>query len=156
MKIFSKINLKNFFKSLILAFACTFIHFFVCNYGGIYKYFLTQENNLFQTILDVFISISIITLALNLLFAINIFFTKILVLVANFIALIYSYFVVHLGIIMNEQIVISALFYAEQNDISSSFDSWIYLYVLPIFLLSIIAINFLQKKIANSFKIFIK
>jgi len=156
MKKSFKRNFKQFFNNLSLSVICVFIHIFICNFGGIYQYFFVNINNFLPKLLDGILSSIIIILAVNFLFSINIFATKILVFIANFIALIYSYFVVHLGVIINEQIVISALLYGEVNDVSSAFDSWIYLYVLPLFFLTYFIINFAQNKLSLNSKFSIK
>lgn len=150
MKKSFKRNSKLFAKTIILSFLCTLIHVFICNYGGIYNFMANQQGNIISVIFDIILSSVMVGLAVSLLLSINIFVTKILILVANFIALIYSYFVVHLGVIINEQIIISALFYGEGNDVSSAFDSWIYLYVLPLFFLTSWLISSLQKKFSLS------
>ena len=150
MKKSFKRNSKPFAKTIILSFLCTLIHVFICNYGGIYNFMANQQGNIISVIFDIILSSVMVGLAVSLLLSINIFVTKILILVANFIALIYSYFVVHLGVIINEQIIISALFYGEGNDVSSAFDSWIYLYVLPLFFLTSWLISSLQKKFSLS------
>lgn len=148
MKFFAQHNIKPFLNTLILSFACTFIHIFICNFGGIYNFILSQKGNFFSVLFDIIISTIIIAIAINFLFSLNYIVTKILVLLTNFVALIYSYFVVHFGIIINEQIIISALFYGEGNDVSSAFDSWIYIYVLPLFILTSFLIFLLEKKLA--------
>lgn len=146
MKISFKRNSKSFASTIILSFLCVLIHIFICNYGGIFNFITNQQNNIISIIFDILLSSVLIGIVLSFLFSINFFFTKILILVANFIALIYSYFVVHLGVLINEQIIISALFYGEGNDFFSAFDSWIYLYVLPLFFLTSWLISSLQKK----------
>jgi KDO II ethanolaminephosphotransferase len=147
MYIFLKDCFSKYLKIFTWSLICIFIHFFVGNFGGIYKYLTLHQDSLFSTFLDIAFSLFVVTIFLSLLFSVNIFITKIFILIANFIALIYSYFVIHFGIVINQQILISALFFAEGNDVSSSFDSWIYVYCIPLFIVSTLVINFFQKKL---------
>lgn len=147
MKTFLKDCFSKYLKIFTWSLICVAIHFFVGNFGGVYKYLSLHQDTLFSTFLDIIFSLFVVTIFLSLLFSINIFITKILVLIANFIALIYSYFVIHFGIVINQQVLISALFFAEGNDVSSSFDFWIYIYCIPLFVVSTLTINFFQKKL---------
>ncbi|NBX53369.1 MAG: hypothetical protein EBT63_06960 [Proteobacteria bacterium] len=140
-------NASHYFRLLLLSFCCVLIHAFWCNFGGLYKYFLSQNNKLLETSLDTILCVVILSLALALLFSLNIFLTRIFIFLANFIGAVYTYFALHLGIIINEQIMISALFYAEENDISSSFDYWVFIYTIFLMAVSTFVILGLEKKL---------
>jgi len=144
-KIF-KYNSQYYLKILILSFVCVVIHLFWCNFGGIKHYFSHHnDSNLFKTILETTLYVIAISSFLSVLFSLNIFLTKIIVTIFNFIGAIYTYFVIHLGIILNEQIIISILFYLEENDVTSSFDCWVFAYTLTIFIIATLIIFYIEK-----------
>ena len=147
MKSVYRNELKNYTNILLFSTVCSVLHIFFANYSGIFKYLSSQQNQLFNSFFDIIISTIIISVFLSFCFLINFRFTKYLVLIANFIGLIYSYFVAHFGITINQHIVISALFYSESNDILSSFDYWIFIYCIPPIVALYLIINFFQKKL---------
>lgn len=151
-----RVNFNYFIRLLILSFCCTIIHVFWCNFGGISKYLLSQHGNLFETFLDIVLCIFVISLALSLLFSLNSFLTKVFIISANFIGSLYTYYSLHFGIVINEQIVISALFFPESNDIYSSFDWLVFVYTIFLISTSTIAILFLEKKLKISSRFSLK
>lgn len=140
-------NFKEYLNILLLSLICTAMHVFVCNYGGISNYILSQNNNINDRIFDVIICVVILSFALSILFSINIFISKFFVFICNFIGAIYTYFVCYQGIIINEQIVISAIFFPEANDYSSAFDFMVFIYVILITLISCVTIFYFEKKL---------
>lgn len=148
MKTIYQNELKKYLSILFFSLICSFFHVFFVNFPSISKYLLTHDNQLLNAYFDLIISTLIISFFLSVSFSINILLTKYLVFLANFIALIYSYFVFHFGFIINQHIVISALFYSEMNDVYSAFDYWIFIYCLPSFIFLVLITNFLQKKLA--------
>jgi glucan phosphoethanolaminetransferase (alkaline phosphatase superfamily) len=142
-----KDNFKYYQNILILSIICSSIHIFICNFGGIYKFIISQENSVFDILKDLSICGLIFSLATSILFSINIFITRIFIFICNFVGAIYTYFVLHQGIIINEQIIISAIFFPEGNDFYSSFDFIVFFYVIPIIILSTFLIYFLEKKL---------
>lgn len=140
---------KNYIRILILSLFCTLIHVFWCNFGGISKY-ISSSSNIFETILDISLCIFLISIALSLLFSINSFLTKIFIISSNLIASLYTYYSLHLGIVINDQIIISALFFPDSNDVTSSFDWLIFVYGIFLLSTSTIAILFVEKKLKIS------
>ena len=129
------------------------MHIFWNNMAPIWNYILGESNSSFETILTTFTSSLLFAILIGLVFSIllsiNIIFGKTIIVLINFIASIYSYYVFHFGIQMNDELMMTMLFFTESNDIFSSFDIWILVYVPLIFLPSYFALN----KLFNYFDI---
>jgi KDO II ethanolaminephosphotransferase len=140
-------NFRQYLNILFLSITCSLIHIFICNIGGIYKFIILQENNIADILEDLSICIVIFSFGTSILFSINIFITKIFIVICNLIGAIYTYFVLEHGIIINDQIIISAIFFPEGNDFNSSFDFIVFFYVIPLITLSTFLIYFFEKKL---------
>ncbi len=158
MKNFLKNNLLNYFPILLLSFICVSIHVLFCNIGPIYKYIISFDNffELKSILFNIAIFIILTSLAFSILFSLNVFLTKIIIFISNFIGSIYTYYSLHFGFEINDQIIISALFFSESNDIFSSFDFYIFIYVFLLFSISTFAILFCLKKLKIKSKFSLK
>jgi glucan phosphoethanolaminetransferase (alkaline phosphatase superfamily) len=97
----------------------------------IYQYILIdmQLPTALNSLVNVGILIGSAAALFTILLSFNIFLSVTLLWAANFIGCVYSYYVYHFGITMNDQLMMSMLFFRESNDITSSFDWTIFLYV---------------------------
>ena len=144
-------RMKSSFKLVFALIVCLLIHVFWANLIPIWSYILLNNEPIvvMKNVLSIFQLGVLLGLIFSIILSISRWFGQTLLIIINLIATLFSYYAYQFGIQMSDELMVSMLFFVESNDITSSFDWTIFIFVPIIFIPSLIATNYILKKLVS-------
>lgn len=137
-----------YLKTLLVAFICVVIHVFLANVVPIWGYIFSNSDLFIVT--KNFLNVLFFSVSLSFLIAIslsiNISITKAFLFIINLTASLYGYYALQFGVHMSDELMVTMLFFLEENDVFSSFDWLIFIYTPLIFIPSLLLTSYTLKK----------
>jgi len=157
-----QLNVKHTVRLFSVAFFCVVVHVFWSNAFPLWSYVFSSAE--FGAVTNRLIDTLVLSILAATLLAIVLLYSvtagKIIVYALLTIGAAYSYYHHHFGIVISDEIMVSMLFFAEKNDVLSSMDGYLPLYLvvmtIPAFLVCRLALNSLPQtpdKSAQSFSL---